>query len=251
MTQLNQGPWGANRRPRWARPGLVVVAVCIHLGAAAARPAADGSELTSQHRDLLEFITNRPPIARVEMILSGYYHVALPYPPRPPLQPVRLTASLQPRGFYWHMSRDPNLRQPEWTGASSNLFWQLTPTLLSTAPREGPGASPANRTATMADWAWKRLNEHLQFGLDWVSGVRFADPTHFHGWHGSPQFPIEGELVLNPAGIPVRTRYAGRRGEEEFRVEAVFGEWALFDGGRRWLPRQVVYRRYERFSTPP
>ncbi len=221
----------------WKRSlaGLLLFLLPVHAG------------LTPEHRSLLQWITNRPPIREIVLKLSAN-HRSLGQP-KEAFFLVR--GAIQPGRFLLHMERDPLTGMRRTVGESDRYYWKLTPRVVSIAPKTGPGASEKNlqRLNSLLDkslllsWSQPGLGyvAHCTQGkkIEWKS-IRFLDSTNFAGYWSYGEIPIHGYLILNQAGIPVGSHYEGRRKGEFIIVDGVLEQWSRWGNGDWYLPKRWV-----------
>ena len=235
----------ARRRRVWgskAAVGVLVVFLC----------GSGWAALTPQHRSLLEWLTNRPPIAEAVLELSGFYLMNLGHSGPPPKGVIHVRMSLQPDTFFVYTDTHPLLKRPEWVGESRQWYWSLCPGVLCLAPKKGPGADPKNYAQLYAESGRKWAGRLLQFGIE-KPDLKFLDAVHFVARDGGPNpdyvIPLRGQLLLDERGIPIgascegkRTvRWEGKRRNWYVQRKSRFVGWRKFDGGKWLLPEMVVY----------
>jgi len=91
--------------------GLLLFLLPVHAG------------LTPEHRSLLQWITNRPPIREIVLKLSAN-HRSLGQP-KGGFFLVR--GAIQPGRFLLHMERDPLTGMRRTVGESDRYYWELPP----------------------------------------------------------------------------------------------------------------------------
>ena len=237
----------ARRRRVWgskAAVGVLVVFLC----------GSGWAALTPQHRSLLEWLTNRPPIAEAVLELSGFYLMNLGHSGPPPKGVIHVRMSLQPDTFFVYTDTHPLLKRPEWVGESRQWYWSLCPGVLCLAPKKGPGADPENYAQSYAESDRKWAGRLLQFGAEEFYELKFLDAIHFVGKDRSnPDYaiPLRGQLLLDEQGIPIGTKFGGERivkyggKRRKWYIQCVsrFVGWKKFDGGQWLLPEMVVYEK--------
>ncbi|RME95590.1 MAG: hypothetical protein D6766_02915 [Verrucomicrobia bacterium] len=171
---------------------------------------ANAAGLSAEHVALMEFLTNRPPIKRVEFDLS-YNRIFPEEPPDPPF--VRVRASLQPGGFYFQFPTPYPFRTPYTKGESADYYWGVTSNVVSLAPKSGPGADPKNGTQIVVENERKELEELLQFGLEEAApgSIHWLTPTNFvastRPLKNGERLRLTGRLILDRDGRPKELRY--------------------------------------------
>lgn len=205
------------------------------------------------------FLTNRPPIKRVELSVSlnrwGPSKLVniedvrrrIQKPPPPPFVPV--IGAIQPNGFFLKFPTGERYGVPIIFGESASAYWNIDPLGVNHAPKDGlPGASPENNSAILSQWHRRDLDQFLLLGIeDAAAGsITFETATEFKARSATAaDSTLRGRLELDATGRPVGFKYEStvRIGpHDEIRPVRVEGHY-FYNEDRLFPPFGVVLRR--------